>query len=539
MLADKLRSVSQQVVPPSGDLTFIGSSTPARLTSTSIVVTKPTDVASGDLLVVYVANDNSRTVTVPTGWTGQFDNTDLAILTRVVDGTDGVSYTFTLSASASIVASLVAFRNASFSLLGTVGGGDLSPSITTTVSSFVLDYCFKTGGGGGLVTLSPGWFNLSELPSATGLSGTLIGRQYLAGATGDISLTFGGAGRDSILASIASTGTIAARFVAVAHGSSPYISVYPFLENAGFGQKMNNPATLPGGTGNSVAFTASGDAIAIAHNTSGITAYPWSIDGFGARFTNPATMPVGTGLSVAFNDAEDAIIVGHSTTPFISAYPWSTSGFGTKYANPVSVPAAAGNGVSFNPGGAYVAVAHAAGVGQPCVSVYPWSAGFGAKITPSGTQLGSPCYSANFAPDNSAIAVSGNVTPYVAGYPWSGSFGTRYADPATLPPGSSDTIIFSPSGTTVAVAHSTTPFISAYAWSGGFGSKYADPASLPGATGRGTVFSDTEQTVFYVSTSTPFVAAYKWSSGFGNKYANPTTLPSAGALDVAFCKITL
>ena len=535
MLADKLRSVSQQVVPPSGEFGYVGSTSANAATNVlSLAIDKPANVAVGDLLVAILVSGNTPTVT-SSGWTQQFAGNTRYVFTKLVESGDGATYTFNQNISTTFGGSILAFTNAAFDIIGTISASanpSVAPSITLSTSAFVVDF-LSNSGTSFTTTVPAGWIQL--VTDAAAPEAEAIGRFFAAGETGTVSVTVTSPAR-SILFSITPTATMAARFVAVAHGTTPFISVYPFLENAGFGQRMANPATLPVGTGNSVAFTASGDAIAIAHNTTGVSAYPWSIDGFGTRFTDPATMPVGTGLSVAFNDAEDAIIVGHSTTPFISAYPWSTSGFGTKYTNPASVPSGAGNGVSFNPGGAYVAVAHTSGT---CLSVYPWAAGFGTKITPSGTTLGSPCYSANFAPDNSGIAVSGGVTPYIAGYPWSGSFGTRYADPATLPPGSSDTIIFSPSGTTVAVAHSTTPFISAYAWSAGFGSKYADPASLPGSTGRGVVFSDTEQTVFYVSASTPFVAAYKWSSGFGDKYANPSPLPPAAALDVGFCKITL
>ena len=40
--------------------------------------------------------------------------------------------------------------------------------------------------------------------------------------------------------------------IAVAHDTSPYISVYPW--SSGFGTKYANPATLPTGNGYGVAF---------------------------------------------------------------------------------------------------------------------------------------------------------------------------------------------------------------------------------------------------------------------------------------------
>jgi hypothetical protein len=99
-------------------------------------------------------------------------------------------------------------------------------------------------------------------------------------------------------------GTAAAKkqFIAVAHYTSPYITAYPW-SSSGFGTKFTNPATLPTGSGNAVAFSGDGTAIAVAHvNSPYITAYPWSSSGFGTKFTNPTTLPTGDGYGVAFGE---------------------------------------------------------------------------------------------------------------------------------------------------------------------------------------------------------------------------------------------
>jgi hypothetical protein len=88
--------------------------------------------------------------------------------------------------------------------------------------------------------------------------------------------------------------------------------------------------------------------IAVAHQTSPfITVYPWSGSGFGTKFADPGTLPASTGNSVAFTPAGDVVAVAHATTPFITAYPWSGSGFGTKFADPGTSPTGTGNGVTF------------------------------------------------------------------------------------------------------------------------------------------------------------------------------------------------
>ena len=83
--------------------------------------------------------------------------------------------------------------------------------------------------------------------------------------------------------------------------------------------------------------------IAVAHGTTPfVSAYPWSSSGFGTKYANPATLPTGLGYSAAFSPSGAAIAVGHDITPFVSAYPWSSSGFGTKYANPATLPVGGG-----------------------------------------------------------------------------------------------------------------------------------------------------------------------------------------------------
>ena len=130
--------------------------------------------------------------------------------------------------------------------------------------------------------------------------------------------------------------------IAVAHFGSPNISAYPW--SSGFGTKYADPATLPTGRGEQVAFKPQGDAIAVAHSTSPhVTAYPWS-SGFGTKYANPATLPP-AGYGVAFR--ADAIAVTHYSSPRVTVYPWS-SGFGTKYADPATQPAGQGNSVTFS-----------------------------------------------------------------------------------------------------------------------------------------------------------------------------------------------
>ena len=328
---------------------------------------------------------------------------------------------------------------------------------------------------------------------------------------------------------------IATSFIALAHTTTPFITVYA-RTGSGFGIKYANPATLLTDIGRGVAFSPNGSAIAVALDTTPfITAYPWSGSGFGTKYSNPATLPAGAGTNVAFSPNGSAIAVAHLSSPNITAYPWSGSGFGTKYANPATLPAGDGVGVAFSPDGSAIAVAHDT---SPRITAYPWSgSGFGTKYAnpatlPTGTGRG-----VAFSPDGSAIAVAHETSPFITAYPWSGSgFGTKYADPATLPTGNGRGVAFSPDGSAIAVAHLSSPNITAYPWSGsGFGTKYANPATLPTGNGFGVAFSPDGSAIAVAHSSSPFITAYPWSgSGFGIKYADPATLPTGTGNGVAF-----
>ncbi len=90
--------------------------------------------------------------------------------------------------------------------------------------------------------------------------------------------------------------------LAVAHSSSPYVSVYSFDGGSGFGTKYSDPTALAG-SGEGVAFSPDGTDIAVAFRTSPyISVYPWS-SGFGTKYSDPSTLPTGNGKGVAFSPA--------------------------------------------------------------------------------------------------------------------------------------------------------------------------------------------------------------------------------------------
>ena len=278
-------------------------------------------------------------------------------------------------------------------------------------------------------------------------------------------------------------GGAASYYLAVAHTNSPYVTVYPWSVS-GFGTKFANPATLPTGQGYGVAFSPTGDALAVSTFdnitwSSPLSVYRWSASGFGAKFADPATSPGFIGYNVAFTPSSSAIAVTTYSTPSLHAYAWSASGFGKKFANPaISATVTNSGDVAFSPAGDAIAEATD---GSPFIIVYRWSAsGFGTKFADPAT-LPNAATSVAFSPAGDAIAVTHSYAPYVTAYPWSASgFGTKFSDPTTLPAGSGIAVAFSPAGDAIAVAHSSAPYVTAYPWSAsGFGTKFANPATLP------------------------------------------------------------
>ena len=341
------------------------------------------------------------------------------------------------------------------------------------------------------------------------------------------------------------TGTPAAPYqIAVSHNTSPYLTAYPW-SSSGYGTKYADPATLPGNSGTSVAFSAAGNAIATCYSAVSpyVAAYAWTGAGFGAKYANPATTPSGAGMSVAFSPDGNAVALSIFSSPYIEAYAWtSASGFGTRYSNPATLPTGSGAEVAFSPASDAIAIAHTT---SPLITAYPWNSttGFGTKYTNPATLPVGIGYGVAFSPAGDAIAVAHYSTPYVSVYPWSSStgFGTKYANPATLPTGNAYDVAFSPSGDAIAVAHFISPRITVYPWSvSGFGTKYANPAVLPGNTGgncTSVAFSPTGDAIAVTNNSVaPYIDTYAWTSasGFGTRYTSPVTAPTGLGTGVAF-----
>jgi len=168
--------------------------------------------------------------------------------------------------------------------------------------------------------------------------------------------------------------------------SSPRVAAWAW-SGSGFGTRYSNPSTLPPASVNGIAVSPASDYVAVAHFTSPFfSVYPWNLStGFGTRLTPPAVDPVPlTGNGIDFHPTQSVIAIAHNASPYITIYSFTPSTW-SKFSNPGTLPTGEATGVKFSPDGENVAVTH---LFSPHISVYPWSvSGFGTKYANPGTSL--------------------------------------------------------------------------------------------------------------------------------------------------------
>jgi hypothetical protein len=326
--------------------------------------------------------------------------------------------------------------------------------------------------------------------------------------------------------------------LAMAHTSSPYVSVYKFNDVTGYGTKYSNPTILPAGEGKSVTFSPNLSAIAVGEgNIEVIAAYAWnSSTGFGTRYSNPGTLSYDYGYKVAFNPAGDVLAIATSSSPYVYAYAWS-AGFGTKYSNPSpALPGHTGYSVAFNPDGTVIMMLSGS---SPYINAYAWSGGFSTKYSNPATLPSNGSGAAlEFSPSGNAVlmsAVGGSV------YAWSGGFGTKYSNPASFPYLTQGGA-WHPSGNVIAFAGvdrfglTTNSDLHIYDWnsSTGFGTKYSYFAYVS-MKATSLSWNSTGTAISYgSSTDAPYINTYAWYNGLQSRYSNPTTSVPGPVNEISF-----
>ena len=106
------------------------------------------------------------------------------------------------------------------------------------------------------------------------------------------------------------------KFLAVAYDETPFVTVYG--QDVDTFTKLADPATLPTGAGNAIAFSSDGTYLAVAHTGSPfLTIYKRSGDTF-TKLANPATLPTGTGNAIAFSADGTYLAVAHLNSPYLT-----------------------------------------------------------------------------------------------------------------------------------------------------------------------------------------------------------------------------
>lgn len=317
-------------------------------------------------------------------------------------------------------------------------------------------------------------------------------------------------------------------YIAVSHATSPYLTIYPWGSQAGFGTKVANPASLPAGNGQCVAFSPAGTEVVVGVDASPyIAAYPWSSSGFGTKFSDPATLPSSAITSVAFN-LTGTVLFTLSSSGVLRAYNWSSSGFGSSIAS-VST-GLSGNGIAVSPDGNNVSVA---GSSSPYMKTFPWDgSSFGSAY--AGSSLGSTGISASFSPLNNALAVgvsstSGlKVLQFTDGVGYGSTFTTAQNAPELTFDDTGDYVFYASTGTFSA---------GAMPWTGsGFGSAIALPSGGNIGTYRGISASRNSRFVAFAGNTSPYVAANLWAgTAWGADGGTPATPPAGTPTGVAVC----
>jgi hypothetical protein len=196
---------SPAILTPVGDTglgpppSILGFETTVSLTGASVVVTKPTGTAEGDLMVAFMGVDEDE-VTPPAGWTEIWS--DLGTRARgyawykVAGASEPSNYTFTIDTSQGHVASIITVQGqgdvpieaSGSTLVDANGVNHIAPTITTLTNKSLL-LGNAVGGWGGFTYTAPGdmteLFDIDTGGAGEGQIMTVAHREFgTAGATG-------------------------------------------------------------------------------------------------------------------------------------------------------------------------------------------------------------------------------------------------------------------------------------------------------------------------------------------------------------------
>lgn len=199
------------------------------------------------------------------------------------------------------------------------------------------------------------------------------------------------------------------QFLAIAVISSPYLVVLRVI-NGVIVEKMANPASLPSGRCDGVAWNNAGTYIATVSTT--VSPYTemwaWSTAGFGAKVSPPATIPANGRQCLAWSSDDAYLAVGGFTTaPLFDIYN-ATAGYGSRLATPASAPVGDVRALAWISNTDILL-----GVGAtPYIEAYPVSAGvIGAKRAAAGAAAG-VVWGLALSADQKMVMAATDTTPF-------------------------------------------------------------------------------------------------------------------------------
>ncbi len=299
--------------------------------------------------------------------------------------------------------------------------------------------------------------------------------------------------------------------------------------------KVADPGTALPDLAKEIHFSPDSNYLAVAHHRSPfISAYNWSA-GFGAKVADPGTPVPGDPVfsnaeCCQFSPGGNYLAVAHSDSPYLTVYNWS-AGFGAKVSDPAVPPDSVGICIAWSPDGAYLAVADGA---SPVLNIWEWSAGFGTKLGQPAVEPDAGVTEIRWSPDGAYLAVAQNGGRQVTVWNWSSGFGAKFTDPGTSVGANANALAWSPDGNYLLLALQTSPYVAAYSFSDGFVSRLSDPGVLPEGNATGVYFMPDGNHVALSLSASPYVAIYEWFNGFGARLSNPATLPAGLAHGLAF-----
>lgn len=168
--------------------------------STTIVVNRPSGVQDGDLMIAVMVTPGFRTTTGPAGWSKvltQETSTVMDAFTKTASS-EPADYTFTLSAAANPAIQILAFRNAAFDVVGSLGTitgtGDITIPAITSDGGLVVAAVGGISSSSGSTTSTPSGMTLIHIETQDGSTYTKMAtflQKVSSGSTGTRTSTIG------------------------------------------------------------------------------------------------------------------------------------------------------------------------------------------------------------------------------------------------------------------------------------------------------------------------------------------------------------